>query len=174
MPVHLPGQRGEQLARDSALPDLVQALWSGSEVWYENDQLWHKNGGEKGTRRTAWHQDAAYDPPFSDFNLVIDNHGAAVNVSVPMATVRIKFRYSARVDPTDIVDGVRASAARNNLALSEAREAHEDELNLIDAILNDRMEAGTKRDTFETALLKREGQLETMDDDLDELDVDDL
>ena len=39
--------------------------------------------------------------------------GAAMNVSVPLATVRIKFRYSARVDPTDIVDGVRASAARS-------------------------------------------------------------
>ena len=28
-------------------------------------------------------QDAAYDPPFCDFNLVIDNHGTAVNVTVP-------------------------------------------------------------------------------------------
>ena len=28
-------------------------------------------------------QDADYDPPFSDFNVVIDNHGAAVNVTVP-------------------------------------------------------------------------------------------
>ena len=31
-------------------------------------------------------QDADYDPPFSDFNVVIDNHGAAVNVTVPKAT----------------------------------------------------------------------------------------
>jgi acetylornithine deacetylase len=30
-------------------------------------------------------QDAAYDPAFSDFNLVVDNHGSAVNVTVPKA-----------------------------------------------------------------------------------------
>ena len=53
-------------------------------------------------------QDADYTPPFSDFNLVIDNHGAAVNVTVPKATARIKFRYSARVDPTPgTASGVR-------------------------------------------------------------------
>jgi acetylornithine deacetylase/succinyl-diaminopimelate desuccinylase-like protein len=67
-------------------------------------------------------QDPAYDPPFSDFNLVIDNHGAAVNVTVPMATVRIKYRYSAAVDPTPVVAAVRAAARRAGLALSEARE----------------------------------------------------
>ena len=44
-------------------------------------------------------QDEAYDPPFSDFNPVIDNHGTAINVTVPVATARIKFRYSAKVDP---------------------------------------------------------------------------
>src|SRR4051812_20620957 len=44
-------------------------------------------------------QDPDYDPPFSDFNPIIDNHGAAVNVTVPKATVRIKYRYSAGVDP---------------------------------------------------------------------------
>ena len=47
-------------------------------------------------------QDDAYDPPFSDFNVVIDNHGTAVNVTVPVATARIKFRYSAAIDPTPI------------------------------------------------------------------------
>ena len=47
-------------------------------------------------------QDDAYDPPFSDFNVVIDNHGAAINVTVPLATARIKFRYSAAIDPTPI------------------------------------------------------------------------
>jgi len=32
-------------------------------------------------------QDPAYDPPFSDFNPVLDNHGAAVNVTVPVGVV---------------------------------------------------------------------------------------
>jgi acetylornithine deacetylase len=40
--------------------------------------------------------DAAYDPPFSDFNPVIDNFGAAVNVAVPKAVVRVKFRGARR------------------------------------------------------------------------------
>ena len=73
-------------------------------------------------------QDPGYDPPFSDFNLTIDNHGAAVNVTVPVATVRIKFRYSAAVDPTPIVHAVRDAARRANLALTEAREGNPPDL----------------------------------------------
>jgi acetylornithine deacetylase len=73
-------------------------------------------------------QDAAYDPPFSDFNLVLDNHGAAVNVTVPKATATIKFRYSAKVDPQPIVDAVREAAHRQGLALSEVREGTPPEL----------------------------------------------
>ncbi len=72
--------------------------------------------------------DADYDPPFSDFNLTIDNHGAAVNVTVPLSTVRIKFRYSARLDPTPVLDVVRGAARRAGLALSEAREGFPPEL----------------------------------------------
>jgi len=73
-------------------------------------------------------QDPDYDPPFSDFNLVIDNHGAAVNVTVPLATARIKFRYSAKVDPTPVLDAVRAAAARAGVAVTEAREGFPPEL----------------------------------------------
>jgi len=73
-------------------------------------------------------QDPAYDPPFSDFNLVLDNHGAAVNVTVPKATATIKFRYSAKVDPRPIVDAVREAARREGIALSEAQEGTPPEL----------------------------------------------
>ncbi|MEZ5849190.1 MAG: M20/M25/M40 family metallo-hydrolase [Hyphomicrobiaceae bacterium] len=69
----------------------------------------------------AFH-DAAYDPVFSDFNCTIDNHGAPVNMTVPKATVRIKFRYSASIDPEPIVAKVRVSAERSGLALDVARE----------------------------------------------------
>jgi acetylornithine deacetylase len=79
-------------------------------------------------RRDASLQDAAYDPPFSDFNLVVDNHGAAANVTVPKATATIKFRYSAKIDPEPIVELVRAAARRAGLALSEAREGAPPEL----------------------------------------------
>jgi acetylornithine deacetylase len=60
-------------------------------------------------------QDPDYDPPFSDFNLVLDNHGSAVNVTVPKATATIKFRYSAKVDPQPVADIVRDAARRAEL-----------------------------------------------------------
>ena len=73
-------------------------------------------------------QDADYDPPFSDFNLVIDNHGTAVNVTVPKATATIKFRYSAKIDPTPVVEAVREAARQAGIALSESREGRPPEL----------------------------------------------
>jgi acetylornithine deacetylase len=79
-------------------------------------------------RTDASLQDLEYDPPFSDFNLVVDNHGTAVNVTVPKATARIKFRYSAKIDPTPVVDAVRAAAARAGIEFSEAREGIPPEL----------------------------------------------
>jgi acetylornithine deacetylase/succinyl-diaminopimelate desuccinylase-like protein len=73
-------------------------------------------------------QDPAYDPPYSDFNLVIDNHGAAVNVTVPKATAQIKFRYSARVDPAPVLEAVRDAAGRHHVEVTETREGSPPEL----------------------------------------------
>jgi acetylornithine deacetylase len=79
-------------------------------------------------RRDTSLQDAEYMPPFSDFNVVIDNHGAAVNVTVPKATARIKFRYSAKVDPTPVLQAVYGAAERCGIAVTEAREGFPPEL----------------------------------------------
>lgn len=79
--------------------------------------------------------DAGYDPPFSDFNPIIDNHGAAVNVTVPLATVRIKFRYSARIDPMRVVQRVRDAAAAAGLELHEAWEGKPPELPADDPMI---------------------------------------
>jgi acetylornithine deacetylase len=73
-------------------------------------------------------QDDAYDPPFSDFNVVIDNHGTAINVTVPVATARIKFRYSARIDPAPIRGAVHESASRHGITVTEAEEGTPPEL----------------------------------------------
>jgi acetylornithine deacetylase len=73
-------------------------------------------------------QDADYAPPFSDFNVVIDNHGAAMNVTVPKATARIKFRYSAKVDPTPVLRAVHDAAGRFGIAVTDAREGFPPEL----------------------------------------------
>jgi acetylornithine deacetylase/succinyl-diaminopimelate desuccinylase-like protein len=64
-------------------------------------------------------RDDAYDPPFSDFNLIIDNHGTAVNVTAAKATARIKFRSSHSVPPGPILEQVRAAADRAGDAQSE-------------------------------------------------------
>ncbi|MDR3531881.1 MAG: M20/M25/M40 family metallo-hydrolase, partial [Rhodopila sp.] len=77
-------------------------------------------------------QDDAYDPPFSDFNLVIDNHGTAINVTVPVATARIKFRYSAKIDPTPIREAVHDAAARHGVTVVEAEEGAPPELPIGD------------------------------------------
>lgn len=79
-------------------------------------------------RSDPTYHDAAYDPPFSDFNVVIDNHGAAVNVTVPKATAIIKFRYSAKLDPAPIQRMVREAARLYGLTCTEAREGDPPEL----------------------------------------------
>jgi acetylornithine deacetylase len=73
-------------------------------------------------------QDEAYDPPFSDFNVVIDNHGTAVNVTVPKATALIKFRYSAGVDPSYVRDAVAAAGVRFGISVTETEEGFPPEL----------------------------------------------
>src|SRR6516165_3345124 len=73
-------------------------------------------------------QDPDYTPPFSDFNIIIDNHGAAMNVTVPKATARIKFRYSAKLDPTPVLTAVHDAAQRFGIAVTDAREGFPPEL----------------------------------------------
>ncbi len=73
-------------------------------------------------------QDPAYDPPFADFNLVLDNHGTAVNVTPALATCRIKFRVSRSLDPSPILAMVRDAADRAGLALTLAAEGPPPEL----------------------------------------------
>jgi acetylornithine deacetylase len=73
-------------------------------------------------------QDDAYDPPFSDFNVIIDNHGTAINVTVPVATARIKFRYSAGIDPSRVRTAVREAAGRYDVTITEAAEGAPPEL----------------------------------------------
>jgi acetylornithine deacetylase/succinyl-diaminopimelate desuccinylase-like protein len=73
-------------------------------------------------RDDAAFHDADYEPVFSDFNCIIDNHGAPVNMTVPRTTLRIKFRYSAGIDPTPIIAAVHEAARRAGVSLVETRE----------------------------------------------------
>ena len=72
--------------------------------------------------------DHDYDPPFSDFNLIVDNHGTAMNVTVAKATAQIKFRYSAKVDPAPVLRAVREAATDAGIELAEQHEGFPPEL----------------------------------------------
>ena len=86
--------------------------------------------------RTLWQRlrddpafrDPGYEPPFPDFNLVLDNHGAAVNVTVPRATCRIKLRHTRSVGPEPVLEAVRAAAERAGVSLEIADEGTAPEL----------------------------------------------
>ena len=73
-------------------------------------------------------RDAEYDPPFPDFNLVLDNHGTAINVTVARATARIKFRYTAKADAAPVVAAVQAAADRAGLTLAMEKDGNPPEL----------------------------------------------
>jgi len=73
-------------------------------------------------------RDTDYDPPFSDFNLVLDNHGTAVNVTAARATARIKFRSSHAVPPGPILELVREAASRAGIGLEIVAEGPPPEL----------------------------------------------
>ncbi len=79
-------------------------------------------------REDAAFHDDTYEPPFCDFNLVLDNHGAAMNVTPARATARIKFRRPARVDPAPVLAAIRDAAARAGLDLDIREEGPPPEL----------------------------------------------
>ncbi len=64
-------------------------------------------------------QDADYEPAVSDFNLVIENPPTLLSVTVPSATARIKYRYSAGINAGRVADAVRESAKRAKVTLTE-------------------------------------------------------
>lgn len=73
-------------------------------------------------------QDSAYRPTWCDLNIIVDNYGAAPNITVGRATCRMKFRYSKSVDPEWVVDTVEDSAKRQGLNLTVRREGTPPEL----------------------------------------------
>lgn len=79
-------------------------------------------------RRAEAYHDPAYDPPWCDLNIVIDNHDAAPNVTVGRATCRMKLRYSKSTEPEWMVERIQASASRHGIALRVQREAPPPEL----------------------------------------------
>ena len=73
-------------------------------------------------------QDPSYVPPWCDLNIIIDNHGTATNITPPLATCRMKFRYSQAIDPAWVIERVEGAACRHDLNLAVRREGTPPEL----------------------------------------------
>ena len=61
--------------------------------------------------------DPDFEPPFPDWNITIDNHGTAANVTVPLSTCRVNFRYARTLDPSLVMDRVKESAEKAGVEL---------------------------------------------------------
>lgn len=132
-PTHLVPVRGHRASTDLiAIARGVQAHSSTGKGWNANWALIPYLATVKAIaerlRADPALQDPAYDPPFCDFNLTIDNHGTAVNVNVPVATARVKFRYSRRIDPAPVIAEARAVAEANGLEFRTQAEGPPPEL----------------------------------------------
>lgn len=66
-------------------------------------------------------RDLRVEPPWADWNIVIDNHGCAPNATVPLSTASIKFRYSRAMGPTPYIRAVHEAAARHGVEVEERR-----------------------------------------------------
>ena len=64
------------------------------------------------------YHDDDFEPPYPDWNIVIDNFDTAPNVTVPKSSCTINFRYSQRLDPEPIIRRVESSARSNDVDLS--------------------------------------------------------
>jgi acetylornithine deacetylase len=73
-------------------------------------------------------QDPSYAPPWCDINIIVDNHGTATNITAPLATCRMKFRYSKAIDPGPVIARVEDSARRHGLQLVVRQEGTPPEL----------------------------------------------
>ncbi|WP_417280383.1 M20/M25/M40 family metallo-hydrolase [Celeribacter sp.] len=73
-------------------------------------------------------QDVAYTPPWCDLSIVVNNHGAAPNITVGKATCHMKFRYSKAIDPAWVVEAVERSAKAHGVTLEVRPEGHAPEL----------------------------------------------
>jgi acetylornithine deacetylase len=73
-------------------------------------------------------QDSSYAPPWCDLNIIVDNRGTATNITAPLATCRMKFRYSKAIDPVWVIERVQAAARRQGLELVVRQEGTPPEL----------------------------------------------
>ena len=64
------------------------------------------------------YRDPDFEPPYPDWNIVIDNFDSAPNVTVARSRCTINFRYTDRLDPAPIIRKVEDSAQENGVALT--------------------------------------------------------
>jgi acetylornithine deacetylase len=88
-------------ANISMIP-FVHDMWGLYEELRENEDYW----------------DPHFEPPYPDWNIVIDNFGTAPNVTVPRSQCTVNFRYTPKLDPDPIIRRVEQSANANGVDLT--------------------------------------------------------
>ena len=63
------------------------------------------------------HWDPEFEPPYPDWNIVIDNFGTAPNVTVPTSRCSLKLRLTRKLDPSPLIRRVEDSARAHGLDL---------------------------------------------------------
>ena len=63
------------------------------------------------------YMDPEFQPPYPDWNIVVNNFDTAPNVTVPISRCTINFRYGPQLDPNPIVRRVEESAFTNGVKL---------------------------------------------------------
>ena len=61
--------------------------------------------------------DPDFEPPYPDWNIVIDNFGTPPNIKVPSSRCQIKFRFTRKLDPSTLIQRVQESARTHGLDL---------------------------------------------------------
>ena len=78
------------------------------EMWRLHQELMENEG----------YRDAEFEPPYPDWNIVIDNFDTAPNVTVPKSVCTVNFRYTPKLDPEPIIRRVEDSARASGVDLS--------------------------------------------------------
>jgi len=87
-------------ANISMIP-FIHDMWGLYKELRENEDYW----------------DPHFEPPYPDWNIVIDNFDTAPNVTVPKSRVTVNFRYTPKLDPVPIIRRVAESARVNGVDL---------------------------------------------------------
>ncbi len=93
---------GRGLNANIKMVPFLNDMWHLYKELMENEAYW----------------DPGFEPPYPDWNIVIDNFGTAPNVTVPRSHCTVNFRYTHKLNPAPIVQRVEDSARTSGVELT--------------------------------------------------------